>query len=107
MPPEFFSPSETAYPPMAGGIDPSDPETWRRRLTPELRKHFENMGEEIVQFDVTNRRFGLAKKHFAALYWLREKRKDEGRRGRLILKVAIATFVVAVIGTVATILQFL
>ena len=29
------------------------------------------------------------------------------RRGRLILKVAIATLVVAVIGTVATIIQFL
>ena len=106
MPPEFF-PAETAFPPVAGDIDPSDPETWRRYLTPELRKQFENMGEEIVQFDVTNRNYELVKKHYAALYWLRDKRKDEGRRGRLLLRVAVATFVVAVIGAVATILQFL
>ena len=87
-------------------IDPLAPETWKPHLTPDLRKHFENMGEATVQADVLRRAYQSDEKHFAALLWLGEQKKGRGRtntrRFHLIFWVALAALAVAGIGIAVT-----
>ena len=86
---------------MAAAIDPSDPKTWEQYLTPELRAHFERAGETIVEFDVTHHSYGMEEKHFAALFWLAQRRGAKKslatRRFHLIFWVALAGLIVALV----------
>jgi hypothetical protein len=71
------------------------PVEWSKHLTQELRTHFESVGEDCVQFDVSNHNYGSKDKQFAALAWLAEQR--DGRRRRdairfhMIFWTALAT----------------
>lgn len=73
-----------------------EPEKWPSLLTKELKRHFSRMGEESVQWDVSNHRYGVPEKHYAALYWLGQKRKSRQRLNTTILLVAIATLAVSI-----------
>lgn len=90
-----------------------DDDDWgREHLTPKLREHFERVGEELVQFDVTNKRYSSSAKHFAALYWLRERRGQqkaiEKERHDVIVVLTGATLLLTFIGiAVAVLLHFL
>ncbi len=72
-----------------------EPEKWPDLLTEELDGHFSRMGEESVQWDVSNHRYGTPEKHYAALYWLGQKRKARQRLNVAILVVAVATLIVS------------
>lgn len=74
-------------------------------LTPELRVHFEALGEESVQRDVSIHNYGRTDKHRAALHWLVEKRQVRASREKQMFWVAIATVVLAAIGVVLAFLQ--
>lgn len=77
---------------------------WRQYLTPELKAHFERVGEDSVQFDVSNHSYRENReKQLAALAWLAEKRDRRERRERWTIRVGLATFVVAVLTLAATI----
>ena len=49
-------------------------------LTPELRRHFEQIGEALVRRDVERRRYEEPKKQAAALAWLHERETRRERR---------------------------
>jgi hypothetical protein len=53
------------------------PQKWAGFLTPELRHHFNSIGEELVRRDISQRRFVRPENHQAALAWLAEKRADK------------------------------
>ena len=59
-------------------------------------------GETIVEFDVTHRNYAKDEKHFAALFWLAQRRDAKKsiatRRFHLIFWVALAGLVVALVG---------
>jgi len=58
----------------------SSPADWSKFLTPEYRHYFENeIGDEVVRFDVLHHRYQNPEKHYAALAWLREKREARER----------------------------
>ena len=87
---------------MPAPIDQADYRTWEPYLTPELRAHFERAGETIVEFDVTHHNYHKEEKHFAALFWLAQRRDAKKsiatRRFHLIFWVALAGLVVALVG---------
>jgi hypothetical protein len=62
---------------ITGAVVTSD--EWDQHLTPDRRRHFDSIGVEGVQFDVSNHCYSAAEKHFAALAWLREKRLEMER----------------------------
>ena len=82
------------------GIDPKNPKTWRVHLTPEHRANFESKGTEIVRDEVLRRVHKDPRKHFAALYWLREKRAN--KRNLVLLGVFFAG-----VGVVLSVLSYL
>jgi hypothetical protein len=74
------------------------PHKFAHLLTPELRAHFESVGEDLVHEDL--RIYQDPDKKFAAIAWLheraQERRETEARRFRWVM-------VVTVIGTVAAV----
>lgn len=78
------------------------PNEWPTFLTPDLRRHFDRIGEELVQYDVSHHNYGERKKHYAALYWLGEKRRHRERRENTILFIVKATLVVAALTLLVT-----
>jgi hypothetical protein len=72
-----------------------EPEEWPKHLTDKLRRRFERVGFEGVQWDVVNHNYGTPEKHYAALHWLGLKRRRQQRITYMILAVAIATLVVS------------
>jgi hypothetical protein len=84
----------------------SNREEWVRHLTPELRRHFETMGESIVEHDAVNHRYTPKENHFAALGWLAEKREQKAKREQcrfhMIFWTALATLIATVIGIILT-----
>ena len=72
-------------------------------LTDDLRPHFERMGEEVVQWDVTNHNYREPDKQFAALYWLGQKRKARQRQSNTILVVTLLTLVAAIGAVLVTV----
>ena len=73
-------------------------EEWKQYLTPELRAHFERVGEELVQFDVSHHNYKEREKHLAAIYWLGEKRQARERRKLAIFWLMVAFVVLANLG---------
>ena len=77
-------------------------EEWRKHLTPELRAHFEHIGEDLVHEDV--RIYSEDSKKWVALAWLAEKRMErvsrETRRFRLLLWVTVVGVIVAAFAAV-------
>jgi hypothetical protein len=69
-------------------------------LSPAWRAHFESVGEDSVQFDVSNHNYHAPEKQLAALAWLAEKRAKRERRDRWTFR---ATFLVALLTLVATV----
>jgi len=83
------------------------PEEWSRHLTPELRVHFDNVGEALVQNDVSNHNYRDQKKQWAALAWLAEQRDQRTRRDtirfRLIFWTALATLIATLLAIAVTV----
>ena len=79
------------------------PEKWPELLTDDLKAHFERVGEESVQWDVSNHRYREPEKQFAALYWLGQKREARQRQSNRILLVALATLIAALGSILVTI----
>jgi hypothetical protein len=81
------------------GVNPDD---WSKYLTPEYRTHFEEVGEDGVQFDVSNHRYFNPEKQFAALAWLKEERDRRTRRTidtrfHLVFWTTLATLIAAIL----------
>lgn len=85
----------------------TDEEQGREHLTDELRAHFENVGDSLVEFDVVHHRYSSPFKHQAALYWLRERRRArderEASRFKIVAWLAGLTLAAAVVGIVVTV----
>ena len=77
---------------------------WDKNLTPELRRHFEDAGQPVVEHDVLHRAYSKSGKHFAALAWLAEQRDKKDRQDTirfwLIFCTALATLIATIIGMV-------
>ena len=69
---------------------------WEKNLTPELRQHFESVGEDLVQKDLYQ--YALESKKFAALAWLGEKRETREVREARLFRLVLATLIVSMIG---------
>jgi hypothetical protein len=80
------------------------PNEWAKFLTPDWQRHFERIGEELVQFDVSHHNYGNPEKHYGALYWLGERRRKRESREETTLRVVKATLVVAALTLLATLL---
>ncbi len=82
------------------------PEEWSQHLTPKLRTHFESVGRELVEQDVSNNKYGTMGKHFAALAWLAEQRQEGGRKESarfwLLFTVGVLTLFIALLGLAVT-----
>lgn len=82
------------------------PEEWSQHLTPELRKHFGNIGRELVENNIANHKYGTMGKHFAALAWLAEQRQEGGRKDSarfwLLFTVGVLTLFIALLGLAVT-----
>ena len=79
------------------------PEEWPALLTPEMKTHFEYIGEELVLRDVSNHRYSSPEKHFAAAHWLGEIRKKRDDRAKRVSSIATATLIVATLTFIASI----
>jgi hypothetical protein len=81
------------------GVNPVD---WSKYLTPEYRTHFEEVGEDGVQFDVSNHRYSNPEKQFAALAWLKERPNQRTPRNSipfhlLFFWTALVTVIAAIL----------
>ncbi len=73
---------------------------WKQHLTPELRDHFERIGEELVQFDVAHHNYKEPAKHFAAIYWLGEKRIGRDNRESRMFWLVVVSVIVSAFGLI-------
>jgi hypothetical protein len=78
-------------------VNPAD---WLKYLTPEYRTHFEEVGEDGVQFDVSNHRYSNPEKQFAALAWLKERRNQRTPRNTIPFPLLFWTALVTVIAAI-------
>ena len=78
------------------------PNDWPKGLTPDLERHFERVGEDLVRRDVSEQRYGEQEKYFAALYWLGKKRQERETRSEQTLKIVKWTLIAALLTLVVT-----
>jgi hypothetical protein len=75
------------------------PDEWSRHLTQELRTHFQSVGEDSVQFDVSNHNYGSMDKQLAALAWLAEQRDGRRRRDTVRFHMIFWTALASLVAT--------
>jgi hypothetical protein len=92
-PSRSVSATEVITPPVM----PQSTADWGQYLSPAWRAHFEQVGEDSVQFDVSHHNYGCGEKQFAALAWLGEKRRNRERLNWWTFFVAVATLLVALV----------
>ncbi len=78
---------------------------WKGHLTAELRQHFEDVGEESVQFDASNHNYKSQEKQFAALYWLGEKRNVRELREKRIFWIVVASLLLTALSVVVAVVN--
>ena len=80
------------------------PNEWPKFLTPDLERHFERIGEDLVRHDVAAHRYQEKEKHFAALCWLKKKRDQRDHRGESAAKIMKLTLIVATLTLVVSLI---
>lgn len=80
----------------------TDSEHGKEYLTDELRNHFEYIGQNGVEHDLFERNYMNPEKRFAALYWLRVRRREkdaqETRRFWAIVIIGALTLIATIAG---------
>ena len=79
------------------------PDKWPELLTPELRAHFDRVGEELVMRDVSNHRYTAPEKHFAAVFWLGEQRRAREKRHEATHQLVKWALIIALLSLLVTI----